>query len=174
MCVCVQESPLLAAGFAALSSGRPAASALDLSRYKLEAPVLPAGASVAAQVSAWRAAVDNAQAQVEHQQNRAVNLELLKKFGASAWKAHNQQLTCVRASLSQSLDEAKAQVEQINRKRKSEQLAVGEDLTLLENGFYNLVWKNHEIQLACSQLEQQMLAKGIPVPPQLKQRKTEE
>lgn len=147
---------MLAAGFAALSAGRPAAAALDLSRYKLDAPAPPASAGVDAQIAAWRSAVDNAQAQLEHQSNRSVNLELLRKFGANAWKAHNEQLTAVRAALSDSLDAARLQVETINRKRKAEQVALGGDLELIENGFFALVGKNHEIEAACLRLQHQI------------------
>ena len=170
------ETPSLKAGFAALSNsgGRPPASALDLSRYKLDAPALPDDTPLPQAIAAWRSAVDNAQSQLEHQSNRSVNLELLRKFGAGAWKMHNEQLGGVRDSLAQSLEEVKAQIEGVNRKRKSEQVALGSDLALLQNGFHALVDKNHQIEAACMQLQRELESKGIPLPQQLKTRKTTE
>ena len=82
---------------------------LDTTRYQLDAPP----SHLQADLAAWRKSTDNAQAQLEHQGNRCaahcveeagclraahgpcphfarrlVNLELLQKFGANAWRAH--------------------------------------------------------------------------------------
>lgn len=146
------ETPLLTAAFDALassSSSNPPPSGLDLTRYKLDPP---ANAS-AADLHAWQSAICNAQAQLEHQSNRSANLELLKKYGAAAWRVSNEQLTALRNNLATSLENVKGQIESLNRKRKSEQVQAGSDFALLENGYYSLIWKNHEIELACSQLQ---------------------
>jgi hypothetical protein len=37
--------------------------------------------------SSWRAAADNAKAQLEHQLNRITNFELLLKYGPNSWRA---------------------------------------------------------------------------------------
>jgi len=50
---------------------------LDTSRYRLDAPV----ASKQNDYGAWRSAVDNANAQLEHQYLRILNLDLLLKYG---------------------------------------------------------------------------------------------
>lgn len=144
---CAQETPLLTSAFTALSSsGHAQASGLDLSRYKLDAPSSDDPA-------VWQRAIENAQAQLEHQLNRTVNLELLKKFGATKWKVHNEQVTLLKSKLATALEDARSRVEQINRKRKSEQVAVGQELALLENGYFDLVHKNHQIETANWQIE---------------------
>jgi pre-mRNA-splicing factor SPF27 len=56
---------------------------LDVTRYQLAAP----GPDKAHDPAAWRAAVDNAQAQLEHQHNRVQNLELMLKYGPNTWRA---------------------------------------------------------------------------------------
>lgn len=153
-----QETPFLTTAFTSLSSGaKPSpssssaasAAGLDLSRYKLDPP---AGEDPVE----WRKAIENAQAQLEHQTNRAVNLELLKKFGATKWKIHNEQVAQLKTKLAAELEEAKSRVEQINRKRKTEQVAAGQELSQLEHGYYDLVYKNHQIETANWQLEKKL------------------
>jgi len=51
--------------------------ALDTSRYRLEPPP----ASKKHDLGAWKACVDNAHSQLEHQYLRIVNLELMLKYG---------------------------------------------------------------------------------------------
>ena len=38
--------------------------------------------------AAWKAARDNVRAQLEHQANRVVNLELAESFSEHAWRRH--------------------------------------------------------------------------------------
>ena len=59
---------------------------LDVSRYKLERP----SGTQDSDVEAWKAARDNAQAQLEHQHTRIMNLELMSKYGTNAWRQHNE------------------------------------------------------------------------------------
>lgn len=59
---------------------------LDVSRYKLERP----SGETERDVKAWKAARDNAQAQLEHQHTRIMNLELMNKYGTNAWRQHNE------------------------------------------------------------------------------------
>jgi len=155
------ESPMLAAGFAALAAGRPAvpASCIDSSRAAL-APPAPE-----APLDTWRGAVDQAAIQLELQGTRQMNLELLKKYGSAAWRLHNEQLQAVKSSLASAVDEVRSGSESLNRKRKAEQVAVGSDLALLDSAFYSLVQKNHQIELACQQLQTQ-----IDAQPKAKQR----
>ena len=50
---------------------------LDTTRYRLDAPQGPKRHDF----SAWKAAVDNAHSQLEHQYTRILNLELMLKYG---------------------------------------------------------------------------------------------
>jgi len=155
------ETPSLAAAFHALSSGQAALHPpLDMSRYKVEPPSTD-GMETSKAIDAWKEAIDNAQAQMEHQRNRALNLELLKKYGAAAWRTHNEQLTHLKEKLTSSLSSVQSSIESINRKRKSEQVTLGNDLQLLHNGVLHLTHKNHEIEAACWKLRQQLETKGL-------------
>jgi pre-mRNA-splicing factor SPF27 len=145
------ETPLLAAGFAALSAGRPAVPASCLEAGRVAATLAPPAPD--APLDAWRGAVDQAAIQLEMQGTRQANLELLKRYGAAAWRVHNEQLQSVKASLNASVEAMRDGSAQLNRKRKAEQVAVGADLSLLDNAFLQLVHKNHQIEFACQQLQ---------------------
>ena len=53
---------------------------LSIERYSCEPPEADSGAD------AWKAARDNVRAQLEHQANRVVNLELCESFSEHAWQ----------------------------------------------------------------------------------------
>lgn len=55
-----------------------ATKAIDVTRFQLAAP---AGGAEEADDEEWQKAVDNAAAQLMHQETRLTNIELLKKFG---------------------------------------------------------------------------------------------
>ena len=94
---------------------------MDTTRYNLDPPP----PSKRNDVSAWRAAVDNAYAQLEHQYNRLLNLELLLKYGPAAWRAHNEALGSHATRLGAALEATRRDVEATNRERKLQQTAAG-------------------------------------------------
>jgi pre-mRNA-splicing factor SPF27 len=59
---------------------------LDITRFRLDPPPQTKRGDAAA----WRAALENANSQLEHQLNRIANLELLLKFGPNTWRAQSQ------------------------------------------------------------------------------------
>ena len=61
-------------------------SDLDTARYSLQPPP----ADKQNDKAAWQAAIRNAKAQLQHQLNRQLNLELLNNYGGNAWLHHNQ------------------------------------------------------------------------------------
>ncbi len=73
---------MLETEFARLTAQR-AQTPVDTARYELLAP---ASRDARQDPAAWRAAVDNVHAQLEHQRARALNTELLAKYGPQAWK----------------------------------------------------------------------------------------
>lgn len=118
-------------------------------RYNLEGPP-PARQT---DLKAWGRAVGNAQAQLEHQDNRVVNLELLQKHGANTWRAHLQALEAIATRYAAEKDELGVQIDALNRKRKLEQTEVGPKLQRLEAEWVAAVKKNATIEAACEQLE---------------------
>lgn len=126
--------------------------AMDVERYNLNPPA----AAQWTNPDAWRAALDNASAQLEHQHNRLVNLELMLKFGPEVWRAHNESLAAHVARLQAELAETKKATDNMNRERKLQQMAAATELQSLEEDYMNVVLKNADIDLACRQLEQKL------------------
>eukprot|EP01111_Echinosteliopsis_oligospora_P008157 TRINITY_DN23641_c0_g1_i1.p1 TRINITY_DN23641_c0_g1~~TRINITY_DN23641_c0_g1_i1.p1 ORF type:complete len:219 (-),score=76.63 TRINITY_DN23641_c0_g1_i1:567-1223(-) len=125
---------------------------LDITRYKVEPPPQ----SKRGDVSAWEAAIRNAQAQTEHQETRAVNIDLLNNYGANMWKMHNADLQKSLTNLTDITTTFKKDIEQTNSRRKSEQEVAGNKIAGLDAKYTELVFKNFEIEIACASLEQEI------------------
>uniref|UniRef100_A0A183A3I5 Pre-mRNA-splicing factor SPF27 n=1 Tax=Echinostoma caproni TaxID=27848 RepID=A0A183A3I5_9TREM len=78
------ETEMIKAEFDRLSNRLPM-ELLSMKRYELPPP--PAGKMT--DVKAWQDAVENAEAQLEHQATRIKNLELMAQYGCNAWKQYN-------------------------------------------------------------------------------------
>nr|KAJ3421100.1 hypothetical protein HK105_004485 [Polyrhizophydium stewartii] len=87
--------------------------AIDTQRFRLEGPV---------DGQAWDRAIANATSQLEHQNQRLVNLELVSKFGANAWLIHNYQLEAGIRVLKRQLEICLEETQAVNKARKSDQL----------------------------------------------------
>ena len=103
---------------------------LDVARFRLDPPP----AAKRSDPAAWQAALDNAHAQLEHQLNRIANLELLLKFGPNTWRAQAATSAAVAKQLERDLAATRAAVDRLNRERKVQQMAAGNELRRLEAG----------------------------------------
>lgn len=128
--------------------------AMDVQRYNLEPPP----AAKRSDPAAWGVALDNAYAQLEHQYNRLVNLELMLKFGPDVWRAHNEAAASHVEMLQTKLTETRKATDALNQERNLQQTAAGRELRALEHEYLSLVMKNADIDLACRQLEGQVEA----------------
>lgn len=121
---------------------------LDLSRYEVNQP----SGALAKDPQAWRSAVSNAKAQLEHQHNRLVNLELLQKFGAQAWLQQNKALETMASAVEQQAERAAKAAEASNLKRKHTQEKAGPRLGNLQYEVRKAVEENMQLNLACALL----------------------
>jgi len=103
--------------------------------------------------TAWQQALDNANAQLEHLKNRADNLELTLHYGSNAWKVYNEKIEDYRKRLQQHADHLAEQINNVNTARKNKQTQHKSSFEQLEAEWLELVKKNIEIEIACSQLE---------------------
>eukprot|EP00741_Cyanophora_paradoxa_P019847 tig00000217_g19155.t1 len=147
----LKDSPILQSEFARIRDGQPMGS-LDMSRYQLEAPQQ----SKRNDVAAWKAATATAQAQLEHQYLRIINLELLNRFGVSSFRVHCEDLRRMLAGIQAQLKQCKMDIENINKERNMEQILVGQKLHNLEVQWQDLIQKNLEIETACHLLERRV------------------
>jgi pre-mRNA-splicing factor SPF27 len=118
---------------------------LDVARYAMQPPPVNKRNDWAA----WRGALDNAEAQLEHQQLRLCNLELMAKFGPNVWRAHNMQLDVLIKQFGEELAAVRAETDQVNKERKLQQLQASEEMARVEREWYELIQKNLEIEAAC-------------------------
>lgn len=144
----LEGHPVLKAEYERVKAGQPMAQ-LDTTRYRLDEPPLNRRNDVAA----WKAALDNAHSQLEHQYNRLLNLELLLQFGPKAWQAHIRHLEVGHKRLEETLGETRKAVEAVNRERKVVQLQAQSEMADYESRWAAMVAKNREIEAACRELE---------------------
>jgi len=141
------NNPLLAAELARVQTSQPL-SALDSSRYQLPGPLGDGPTE-----DDWKAAVQNAKAQLQHQKSRETNISLLQTYGANAWKIHNYLLESQATRLEKAVEEVKEEVTVVNRDRKNFQSHVGKQLTALETRWTELISTVLQIELANIALE---------------------
>eukprot|EP00899_Mesostigma_viride_P002197 jgi/Mesvir1/11979/Mv00293-RA.1 len=141
-------SPALATEYERVATGQPMAP-LDVSRYRLDPPPSHRRNDPVA----WKAAVDNAKSQLEHQHVRLVNLELMLKFVPRVWNVHNHELEMVALRTSAAVQNHKKLIDEINRRRKADQVTAGATLHALEAEWLELIHKNMDIGTSCAQLE---------------------
>jgi len=153
---------------ARLSSGRGSSAPMDLTRMRCEAPKTPLDPKTGKPktdqqlsvlekqqaVTAWTAAVLNAQTQLQHQTDRLINLELMKKFGGTVWKSYNDHILALQQSIDAMVVKARKDIDAINRKRKTAQVSMASQLQQLETQWFELTARNHEIETACYLLDQ--------------------
>ncbi|ORX84541.1 breast carcinoma amplified sequence 2 [Anaeromyces robustus] len=126
---------------------------LDTIRYRLSDP------QDHSNVDEWVNAVENSEAQLEHQYNRLINLELLNKFGANAWRYNNFQLEQILNEIKQKVDDKKNKIVDINKERKYLQTKSEAKLQQLEQQWNENVSKVLEIEAACHNLEMEIKQK---------------
>jgi len=120
--------------------------ALDTTRYKLPGPSEDTEA-------AWKAALDNAKAQLENQKDRQLNLSLLQTYGANAWRVHNYLTEASAVQLEKALGRLREQTTEVNRSRKNSQNLAGSQLTSLETRWTELISTVLQLELANVALE---------------------
>ncbi|KAF9544112.1 hypothetical protein EC957_012407 [Mortierella hygrophila] len=159
--------------------GKPMEPSLDLSRYQLDPPTsssstttttsnttTPNGSTETITPSAseelpegrtqWLKALDNANAQLEHQNQRVLNLELVQKFGGNAWNIHNYQLEYDVSLLRGAVDKKKAEIMELNKLRKRDQMDVAESLQRLEGKWAEMISSTLQVEVASASLQAEL------------------
>mmetsp|Transcript_323 Transcript_323/g.795 ORF Transcript_323/g.795 Transcript_323/m.795 type:complete len:161 (+) Transcript_323:1-483(+) len=144
-----RHSAALASELERLEKGDDAAP-LDVARYACEAP------SEETDPAAWRAARDNVRAQLEHQANRVVNLELAEAFAEGDWGRHVHDLKALKAQLEGLAAAKQREAEQINLKRKADQAKIGPEILRHERRNDDAAAKHRKLSASIDALKKQV------------------
>ncbi|TPX72778.1 hypothetical protein SpCBS45565_g00369 [Spizellomyces sp. 'palustris'] len=127
----------------------PKIQTFDTTRLRLDTPS-------ESTVEAYKLAVENACAQLEHQNTRMVNLELVHTFGSNAWKLHCFQLEYLKKKVDVQVEQIKKEVLEVNRERKMGQMKTGQTLQTLTYKYSQLLNQTIQVDSATRQLQQEV------------------
>lgn len=83
-------------------------------------------------VQAWRNAVSNIKAQIIHQENKLMNLELMEGNTASIWLQHNSALEMISKNYNASTENIEKDIREINKARQANQEKIYPELVRLQ------------------------------------------
>ena len=139
----------LATEMSRLAAGKEQTISLDTTRLECRPPP----PELARDSTAWRKTVDNTRAQLEHQHGRMDNLELLQQYGPQAWLQQNAALKTMRDVMVAKAEAAQSATEEVNVKRKAEQLQAAPRLAQLMQAYSTSLDENQQLEFACVLLE---------------------
>jgi pre-mRNA-splicing factor SPF27 len=117
---------------------------IDLNRY---IPKEPTSSKKKQDIEEWKKQIRLFQIHLEYQNNHLCNLELQSKYGIQMLKIKAKVLDELTTIHQQAIDQIKKESEQINLKRKQEQILNQTLLKSHQEKFFQLVQKNQQIQV---------------------------
>ena len=85
-----------------------------------------------------------------------MNLDLLLRYGASAWKKHSEDLEHMTQLEERQVRQIKQKVQEVNWERKKQQIEGGEGLGKLSSEWNYLVKENLQLEEVCLPLEEEV------------------
>eukprot|EP00927_Polykrikos_kofoidii_P027332 TRINITY_DN24086_c0_g1_i5.p1 TRINITY_DN24086_c0_g1~~TRINITY_DN24086_c0_g1_i5.p1 ORF type:complete len:234 (+),score=52.51 TRINITY_DN24086_c0_g1_i5:83-784(+) len=120
------NGPEMQKEFTRIEAGK-ALDGIDISRYNVE---VPKGASNQDH-GAWRSLAENVNMQLEYNRLRITNLDMLERWGNKAWIAHSLTVRGCERVLTNEAAALRASREEVNKKRKLDQVSCGNELRKL-------------------------------------------
>ncbi len=129
-----------------ISRREPPSSTLDTTRYTLPAP----SGGLSAAEDEWDLALRNAAVQVAQQEVRSSNVELLRAYGANAWRLSNFAQEAMVRVLERAEQAVQEETAALNRKRKERQTKIGKEgkLGSTERRWTELIGTNLQLEVA--------------------------
>lgn len=134
--------------FARIEAGQPI-QGVDVARYKVEAP----DGTDAQDHEVWKKQADSVHMQLEYNRLRFTNLEMLDRWGTKAWVAHSCLVGASERILTNEANSLRATREEVNKKRKLDQISCGNELRKLNNELESYMQDNAETGRALHALE---------------------
>eukprot|EP00931_Biecheleriopsis_adriatica_P021031 TRINITY_DN1387_c0_g1_i1.p1 TRINITY_DN1387_c0_g1~~TRINITY_DN1387_c0_g1_i1.p1 ORF type:complete len:265 (-),score=74.67 TRINITY_DN1387_c0_g1_i1:109-846(-) len=145
------ESPAMQEEFSRVSMRAPL-GAIELKKYEVEKPE---GAS-SQEEDAWVSAAKVLQTNMEYTRLKTVNLDLMEQWGKKAWIAHTMLVKGAERVISNEATELRATREEVNKKRKLDQVSCGNDLRKLSRELEQYQQDNAEVESAVRELEREV------------------
>lgn len=145
------NSEVMRQEMARLEAGIPL-QAVDLARYKVEQPQ----GMCTQDHGAWRKAAEAAHLQLEYSRLRLANLDLLERWGSKAWITHAEQVKAAERCLSAEAAALRAQKEDVNKKRKLDQISCGNELRKLVRELEQYQQDNREVESGLTDLDEEV------------------
>jgi len=142
------ESKVLSEEFARMDAGLPM-TGVDSERYFIRRPEGPAEGDP----TAWKSAAERTQVQLEYNRLRLTNLELLERWGTKAWVASFGLMRVNEQAASNDAAAAREAREEVNKKRKLDQISCGNELRKLGRELEQYLQDNSEVQRGLQELE---------------------
>lgn len=144
-------TPLLQQEVTRAGSGKPMTGGIDSSRYESFAEVSPD-----TNIELMKAALRTAYANMTYLSERQTNITLLEEYGKNAWLIGNSHTEDMQKRLQVELEATKAEIETINRNRKTAQEDSKGELLGLEETWKQGISRIIETQLATDELRRQL------------------
>lgn len=132
-----------------VEAGQPM-TGIDTSRYSLQEPVGPQ----IQDLNMWKTVENRAQAQIEHSYLRIANLELLDKYGSRSWVAHMGHVKEMDAALSADVKKLQEEREEVNKRRKLDQISCGNELRRLAIEYEQYINDNALVEEGLKDMEE--------------------
>lgn len=133
-----------------IDSGRPMGG-IDTKRYAATVE-RPQGNS-AQDHGEWRKAAEAVHMQLEYNRLRLTNLEMLERWGAKAWVAHSMVARVSERLMANEASALKSSREEVNKKRKLDQISCGNELRKLTYELEQYQQDNVNVEQALQGLE---------------------
>lgn len=130
-------------------SMRQPLGAIELKKYEVERPE----GEAAEDEDAWKRITSTTKMNFEYTRIKALNLELLEQWGKKAWIAHNILIRGAEKLLGKEATELRAAREEVNKKRKLDQVSCGNDLRKLTRELEQYQQDNSQVEQAVRGLE---------------------
>ncbi|KRZ68129.1 Pre-mRNA-splicing factor SPF27 [Trichinella papuae] len=145
---------MLKAEFERIQNRQPM-QGLNMRRYELPGP----SSTRMGDLDSWQEALQNAKAQLEQQDLRILNLELMIEYGAEAWRIYLEKAEKTRNLFRKRISLLREKVQAVHFSRKRKQTEAGDQLKQLEARWVSLVTKNYEIEKICAEIAVQNAVK---------------
>lgn len=151
--------------FSRIEAGEPM-KGIDVERYKVETPQGPS----AGDHGAWKRQAELMHLQTEYNRLRLTNLEMLERWGTKAWIAHSCLVRASEQVLRNEANTLRASREEVNKKRKLDQVSCGNELRKYSHELDRYMQDNTETEAAVRMLDaevqrlrQAAVDRGVPL-----------